>query len=118
MIARRWSGVVARADRDEYVAYVQHTGVAEYQRTAGCRLACILTRDLDQLTGATDSSPRTEVVAFSLWDSESHIRAFTGEDITAMVLYPQDEAYLLEPPALTHFEAPMFAVPNSDPTSG
>lgn len=95
---------MATGRRDEYVAYVEATGVAEYRRTPGCRLACILTRELD------DSS-RTEVVAFSLWETEAHIRAFAGEDITAMVLYPEDEEYLLGTPELTHYDVPLFSVP-------
>jgi hypothetical protein len=103
VIARRWSGVVATPNRGEYVAYVEATGVSEYRRTPGCRFACILTRELDDA--------RTEVVAFSLWETEGHIKAFAGEDIDEMVLYPEDQAYLLGTPELTHYDVPMFALP-------
>lgn len=34
-----------------------------------------------------------------------------------MVLYPEDEAYLLEPPVLTHYEVPMVALPTGRETS-
>jgi hypothetical protein len=96
VIARVWTGVVARKDRDTYVAYVDATGVEGYRRTAGCRLATILTRDLDQA--------RTEIVALSLWESRASIQGFAGDDISAMVLYPEDEKYLLEEPRLRHYD--------------
>jgi hypothetical protein len=44
------------------------------------------------------------VVAFSVWDDEAAIRAFTGPDVDAMVLYPEDEEFLVEPPTLVHYE--------------
>lgn len=96
MIARLWTGVVARRDRDAYVAYMEATGVGEYRRTPGCTLATILTRDLDE--------NRTEVSALSLWESVTAIQAFAGDDITAMVLYPEDETYLLNEPELRHYD--------------
>ncbi|MET0479788.1 MAG: hypothetical protein ABWZ69_00375 [Mycetocola sp.] len=96
MIARLWTGVVAQRDRDAYVAYVEATGVAEYRRTPGCTLATILTRDLDE--------QRTEVTALSLWESASAIRAFAGDEITEMVLYPDDEKHLLDEPELRHYD--------------
>ena len=96
MIARMWIGVVARADRDAYVAYVEATGVGEYRRSRGCTLATILTRDLDE--------SRTEVTAFSLWERLADIRAFTGDDISAMVMYPEDVRYLIGESELRHYE--------------
>ena len=44
-----------------------------------------------------------EIVAFSLWDDIEAIRRFAGEDIDAMVLYPEDHDYLLSPPTLVHY---------------
>ena len=96
MIARVWVGVVAHRDRDAYVAYVEATGVGEYRRTPGCSLPTILTRDLDE--------SRTEITAFSLWESPTAIQAFAGDDITAMVLYPEDAKYLIGEPELRHYD--------------
>jgi hypothetical protein len=96
VIARVWTGVVARRDRNTYLAYVEATGVAAYRLTPGCTLATVLTRDLDRT--------RTEITAFSLWESAAAIQAFTGESITTMVLYPEDKNYLLQSPELHHFE--------------
>jgi hypothetical protein len=43
------------------------------------------------------------LVAFSLWDDVEAIRRFAGDDIDAMVLYPEDHDYLLLPPTLVHY---------------
>jgi hypothetical protein len=138
MIARVWRGVVAHDRYQAYVAYVDATGVAEYRRAPGCRLSAILTRDLEpgdaadrdyDETGAaasartpagaapTEPSLHVEVIAFSIWDSLSDIQAFAGHDINAMVLYPEDEHYLLEPPTLVHHQVTSFAVPTAEETS-
>lgn len=96
MIGRIWSGLVAAGDVEEYVAYVEDTGVAEYGRSRGCRLASTMTRALGE--------GRAEVVAFSVWESEGDLRGFTGSDIDTMQLYPRDEAFLQGRPTLTHLD--------------
>jgi hypothetical protein len=50
------------------------------------------------------------VIAFSIWDSEAHIQAFAGPDTSAMVLYPEDEEYLIEPPTLVHHHVTSLAL--------
>jgi len=118
MIARVWRGVVARDRQAAYVTYVDTTGVAEYRRADGCRLSMILTRDLandpdtsENDTRAPHHTSRAEVIAFSIWDSEAAIQAFAGEDINAMVLYPEDKDFLLETPSLTHHQVDSFSIP-------
>ncbi len=118
MIARVWRGVVAAGRRQDYITYVDATGVAEYRQAEGCRLSMILTRDLDidPDTSESDiqnqhSTPRVEVFAFSIWDSEAAIQAFAGPDINAMVLYPEDQDFLLEPPTLVHHHVDSFSLP-------
>jgi heme-degrading monooxygenase HmoA len=95
VIARVWRGVVAADRLDTYVAYVEATGVGAYRQVDGNRAAHILTRNLEE--------NRAELIAFSLWDDADAIRRFAGDDIDAMVLYPEDHDYLLAPPNLTHF---------------
>ena len=87
MIARMWRGVVRREDADEYTAYINETGIAEYTQTPGNRGAWMLRRD---------EGDRTEFVTYSLWDSLDAIRAFAGDDIEAAVYYPEDERFLVE----------------------
>ena len=96
MIGRVWTGVVARAELAEYVTYVEDTGAAEYRQADGCLLASVMTRPLDP--------ERAEVAAVSVWETEVDLQRFTGEDIDVMRLYPEDEAFLLEPPSLVHHD--------------
>ena len=40
----------------------------------------------------------------SLWDSVDSIRAFTGDGIDAVVLYPEDARYLVGESTVTHHQ--------------
>jgi len=87
-VVRMWRGVIRTADRDEYVDYVERTGVEEYRSTPGNRDAWTLTRELpDGLT---------EIMTVSRWDSLDSIRAFAGDDIDRAVYYPEDDRFLVE----------------------
>jgi hypothetical protein len=96
VIARIWRGVVPAAAAAEYARYVDETGVAQYRRTPGNRAAEILTRDLGDGTA--------EILALSIWDGWDDIRRFAGEDVDAIVLYPQDERYLIGGSTLAHYD--------------
>ena len=97
LIARIWRGAVRTDRAAAYVHYIVGTGMTEYRRTAGNRGAQMLTRDL--------SDGRTEVITLSWWDSLDSIRGFAGDDITAAVFYPEDDAYLIDRDVtVTHYE--------------
>ena len=87
-IVRMWSGVVRTADRDEYVDYVERTGMAEYRTTPGNLDAWLLTRDL--------ADDRTEITTVSRWESFEAITGFAGADVERAVFYPEDDRFLLE----------------------
>ncbi|GAA3207183.1 hypothetical protein [Actinocorallia longicatena] len=87
MIARIWRGTVRLENAEAYAAYIDGTGIAEYRRTPGNRLALMLRRD---------HGDRTEFITFTLWDSWESIRAFAGPDPEKAVYYPKDDAYLLD----------------------
>jgi heme-degrading monooxygenase HmoA len=87
VIARTWRGATASADADDYVAYIEQTGMAEYLATPGNRGALLLRRELGELT---------EFVTFSLWESMDAVRAFAGDDPERAVYYPEDERFLVE----------------------
>lgn len=87
MIARIWRGAVRAQDADDYVAYIEATGMSEYQGTPGNRGAWMLRRDLGELT---------EVITFSLWESLDAVKAFAGDDYETAVFYPEDDRYLVE----------------------
>lgn len=87
-VVRIWRGVIRTAARDEYVEYVERTGIEEYRSTPGNRDAWTLTRELpDGLT---------EILTVSRWDSLESIRRFAGDEIERAVYYPEDDRFLVE----------------------
>ena len=101
MIARIWRGAVRRHDADEYAAYIEATGIAEYGDTPGNRGAWMLRRDVGE---------RTEFVTFTLWESFEAVKAFAGDDYETAVYYPEDERFLVEHDlTCAHFEVAAHA---------
>lgn len=96
MIARLWRGVVAADRAADYAQYVHATGGAEYRQAAGNRGSYIFTRDLGDGTA--------ELLAVSVWQDWADVRRFAGDDGDAMVLYPEDSAYLVVEPSLAHYD--------------
>ena len=87
-VIRMWRGVIRTADTEEYVDYVDRTGIDQYRSTPGNRDAWTLTRDLpDGLT---------EIITVSRWDSIESIRGFAGDDVEKAVYYPEDDRFLVE----------------------
>jgi heme-degrading monooxygenase HmoA len=96
VVARIWRGAVRAEDADEYVRYIEETGLREYRETAGNRGAWLLRR----LEG-----DRCEIVTLSFWDSIEAIHAFAGDDVERAVYYPEDERFLVEhDDRVTHWE--------------
>ena len=96
-ILREWRAEIRRALRDEYVKYVETTGLSGYRCTPGNLGAVIAVRDLD--------SERSEIVTLSWWADKQSIVAFAGEDIGRARYYPDDDRYLLtRPDTVQHYE--------------
>ena len=103
MIARIWRGATRARDAERYLAYLDRTGHAEYQRIPGHRRTVTLRR--------TDDT-RAEFVVISLWDSIDAIHAFAGPDVERAVFYPEDDRFLVE---REHRVAHFDVVYDSDP---
>ncbi len=88
MVARIWRGVVATDRADDYVEYIDRTGMREYSETAGNLGAHMLRRDL--------GDGRTEIVTLSFWESIEAVRGFAGDDPQQAVFYPEDDDYLID----------------------
>ncbi|MGH9380556.1 MAG: EamA family transporter [Thermoanaerobaculia bacterium] len=96
MLARMWSGEVPAERADDYEAYLEATGLAEYRATSGNRGAWVLRRDKERTT---------EFVTFSLWDDWDAVRRFAGPEPERARYYPEDRDYLLElRPTVDHFQ--------------
>jgi heme-degrading monooxygenase HmoA len=88
MIARTWRGWVRTERADDYVAYIERTGLAAYRETPGNAGAEMWLRDL--------GDGRSEVTTISWWESLDDIRGFAGDDISRAVFYAEDDEYLVD----------------------
>ena len=96
MIARIWRGWTRTEDADEFVAYVQRTGIAAYRATPGNRAAYILRRS---------DGDRTEFITLTFWSSLDAVKAFAGEDVEQAVFYPEHDHFLVDrETTVRHFE--------------
>ena len=105
MIARTWHGVVFESKSDEYLEYLNKTGVPDSQSTEGNEGVFVLRRTEDR---------KTHFWFISLWESEESIRKFAGDDIEKARYYPEDRKYLLElEPNVIHYEVAVNPGSNS-----
>ena len=96
MIARIWHGVTAAARSDEYLEYLNRTGVPDYRATGGNRGVYVLRRIKDD---------RAHFLTLSFWDSIDDIKRFAGPDPSKAKYYPEDEEFLLGfEPTVEHYE--------------
>jgi heme-degrading monooxygenase HmoA len=97
-ILREWRAEIRRALRNDYVAYVEATGIAAYRQTPGNLGAVIGTRDLDDT--------RSEIIVLSWWTDREAVRAFAGEPIETARYFAGDDAFLLtRPDRVQHYES-------------
>jgi heme-degrading monooxygenase HmoA len=107
VIARIWRGRTPAVRADEYVAYLEGTGLAEYRATDGNRGVLVLRREVDGIA---------EFTILTLWDSMDAIRRFAGDDPEQARYYPRDPEFLLEmPPLVEHHEIPWHDLPGDAP---
>jgi antibiotic biosynthesis monooxygenase (ABM) superfamily enzyme len=96
MIARVWRGSTLAEHADEYVAYVEETGLKSARALPGNRGTLVLRRV---------HGDHAEFETILLFDALDDIRAFAGDDIDVAVFYPEDDRYLVErEPFVRHFE--------------
>jgi heme-degrading monooxygenase HmoA len=108
MIARIWRGITLKEKADDYQAYLDHTGLADYAKTPGNCGVTVLRRE---------QGDHCEFMLISLWDSMSAVRAFAGENPEKAVYYPEDEQYLLQmEPLVRHYEVAQQILPSALPS--
>jgi hypothetical protein len=97
-VLRIWRAEIRRALRNEYLDYLEATGVAAYRATPGNLGTSIAMRDLD--------AERTEVATLSWWTGLDAIRQFAGDAIERARYFPEDDRFLLtRPDTVVHFDA-------------
>lgn len=95
-ITRIWHGRTRIEHADEYLEFLEKTGVADYKKTPGNLSVEILRR------------VEADVCHFwtvTKWDSFESIKKFAGEDYEKARYYEEDKQYLLEfEPRVIHCE--------------
>jgi len=96
MIARVWRGLSPSEKADEYLEYMQTTGVKDIRATEGNRGVYVLRRTNDA---------HVEFVFISLWDSIDSVRRFAGQEVDKARYYPRDKEFLIQlEPKVIHYE--------------
>jgi heme-degrading monooxygenase HmoA len=87
MIARLWHGITPAGKADEYLEYLQKTGIADYRATEG-NLSVQLLRRIE--------GEQAHFLIITLWESVEAIKKFAGEEYEKARYYPEDQDFLLE----------------------
>ena len=82
-----WHGITKAEHADEYLKYVEDTGMKEYRTIKG-NLSSKLLRRLE--------GDVCHFLTVTEWDSYESIKKFAGEDHQMAKYYPEDKKYLLE----------------------
>jgi heme-degrading monooxygenase HmoA len=96
VIARIWHGVTAAAKSEEYLDYLNETGVPDYRATEGNRGVYVMRRV---------EGDRAHFLTLSFWNSIDDVKRFAGPDPERAKYYPADEEFLLVfEPTVGHYE--------------
>jgi heme-degrading monooxygenase HmoA len=87
MIARLWHGITTSAKADEYVDYLNKTGIPDYQATEG-NLGVQLLRRIE--------GEQAHFLIITFWESVDAVKKFAGEDYEKARYYAEDQNFLLE----------------------
>ncbi|WKZ37393.1 MAG: antibiotic biosynthesis monooxygenase [Anaerolineales bacterium] len=102
MIARIWHGITPPAKADEYIEYLNETGVRDYRAVEGNLGVHVLRR----IEGG-----QAHFLTLTFWDSLEAIKKFAGEEYEKARYYPEDKDFLLEfEEKVAHYEV-MFSAP-------
>ncbi|HEY4156078.1 MAG TPA: antibiotic biosynthesis monooxygenase [Puia sp.] len=85
-ITRVWHGITKAEHADEYLKYVEDTGLKEYKTVPGN----ISTKLLRRIDGDV-----CHFLTVTEWDSYESIKKFSGPDYQKAKYYPEDKKYLL-----------------------
>lgn len=96
MIARIWHGITEASKADEYLDYLNKTGVAQYRAIPGNVRVYVLRRI---------EGNKAHFLLLTLWESEDAIKRFASSDMEKAKYYSEDKPFLFElEPTVTHNE--------------
>ncbi len=95
MIARKWKCRVPRDQRDGFLEHLDKTGIHDAEILPGYLGAQVLERERGVFV---------ELTLLTYWKSYDYIKQFAGQNIAVARLYPEDDAYRIDPDReVTHF---------------
>lgn len=96
VITRIWHGVTLARHADNYLQYLEASGISDYKNTPG-NLGVQVLRRLE--------NDRCHFWTVTRWDSYESIKGFAGEQYEQARYYPEDAQYLLGfEPTVLHCE--------------
>ena len=102
-ILRMWTGTTRTGDADHYEKYLVETGLRGYTNTPG-NLSAYFTR--------RERGGVTEFCLVTIWQDETALRTFAGDQLERAVFYPEDDRYLVDRDlTVAHFD--IFAMTSS-----
>jgi heme-degrading monooxygenase HmoA len=105
MIARLWHGITLSSKADDYVDYLNKTGIPDYQAIEG-NLGVQLLRRME--------GEQAHFLIITFWESVEAIKNFAGEDYEKARYYPEDQNFLLEfEENVIHYEVISILNPSS-----
>ena len=100
MIIRIWHGITKTHHADEYLQYVEDTGMKDYRDVSG-NLSAKLLRRID--------GDVCHFLTVTEWDTYESIKGFAGEDYEKAKYYDRDKEFLLEfEEFVQHFETHVY----------
>ena len=95
-ITRIWHGITKAEAADEYLTFLERSGVQDYAKIEG-NLSVKVLRRIDGNV--------CHFWTVTEWDSFDSIKKFAGDDLEKAKYYPEDSEYLLEfEPRVSHCE--------------
>lgn len=88
MYIREWKCLCPEESEKGFISYLQETGIKDTRIIDGCVGYKILRRSVET---------ETEITFITYWQSLESMKQYSGENLYAAVLYPEDEKYHIKP---------------------
>ncbi len=87
MITRIWHGTTSISDADNYLKFLNESGIRDYKETPGNLSIKVLRRKEEHVC---------HFWTVTEWENLESIKAFAGDDLEKAKYYPEDKDFLLE----------------------
>lgn len=88
MWIREWKCLCPENRLNDFLIYLDKTGIEDTQSIKGCCGFCVLTREQNKMI---------EVTLHTYWKSKELMKQYAGNNMYKAVLYPEDDIYEIIP---------------------